>query len=134
MDERIDKTKNRRETRMAYGENVEGRINERLDQVGRGLHPDGYRETEPRNDIPSGIGQATNTCYSPEAWLNELFRYHLPRLEQQTKYAAIRSAAKHFAEVVMTNVPPCADQQDAIRKIREAVMTANAGIALDGRC
>jgi len=119
---------------MAYGENVEERINDRLNNAGRGTHPDGYRDTDPRSDIPAVGNAATNACYSPEAWLNELFRYHPPRLEQQTKYAAVRSAAKHFAEVVMANVPPCADQQDAIRKIREAVMTANAGIALDGRC
>lgn len=64
--------------------------------------------------------------------LVELFRYHQPRPDQLLKYAAVRSAAKHFAEVMMQNTPYCADQQAALRKIREAVMTANAAIALDG--
>ena len=64
--------------------------------------------------------------------LRELFRYHAPRPDQLPKYEAVRSAAKHFAEVVLSNTPYSADQQAAIRKIREAVMTANAAIALDG--
>lgn len=47
-------------------------------------------------------------------------------------YVAIRDAAKVFAAVVIDNTPQCADQTAVIRKIREAVMTANAAIALNG--
>jgi len=39
---------------------------------------------------------------------------------------------KYFAHVIMEHTPVCADQTAAIRKIREAVMTANAAIALHG--
>jgi hypothetical protein len=34
-----------------------------------------------------------------------------------------------FAETIIRNTPPGSDQSAAIRKVREAVMTANAAIA-----
>jgi hypothetical protein len=48
------------------------------------------------------------------------------------KYAAINQAAKNFAEVVLANCPNRADRTAAIRLIRDARMTANAAIALNG--
>jgi hypothetical protein len=65
--------------------------------------------------------------------LENWFTYHPPSPEQQQQYVAIRDAAKRFAEVVASNTPPSPDQTAAIRKIREAVMTANAAIACDGK-
>lgn len=65
--------------------------------------------------------------------LNFVFSYHKPDDDQTEKYHRVRDAAKLFARAVVDNVPLCADQQAALRKIREAVMTANAAIALDGR-
>jgi predicted ABC-type ATPase len=64
--------------------------------------------------------------------INELFTYHAPDAEQQKQYEVIRDCAKHFAIVIMKNVPHGADRTAAIRKLRECVMTANAGIALRG--
>ena len=64
--------------------------------------------------------------------LTELFTYHSPREDQVPKYAAVRSAAKYFAKILWSNVPPGADRTTAIRLLREAVMTANAGISLNG--
>lgn len=64
--------------------------------------------------------------------LAELFKYHAPNEVTIPKYAAINQAAKNFAEVILQNCPPSADRSDAIRKIREARMTANASIALNG--
>lgn len=61
------------------------------------------------------------------------FTYHAPTPEQLPKYEAIRNAALEFAEVVSLYTPVCADQTAALRKIREAVMTANASIACDGK-
>ena len=63
----------------------------------------------------------------------QTFKYHAPTPEQLPKYEALRAAAKAFADVVILNTPPSADQSAAIRHIREAVMTANASIALDGK-
>lgn len=61
-----------------------------------------------------------------------VFSYHKPEGDQPARYEAVRAAARNFAEVILANVPQCSDQQAAIRHVREAVMTANAGIALKG--
>jgi hypothetical protein len=65
--------------------------------------------------------------------LDELFSYHAPQDDQPTKYAAIRTAARAFAQVIVDNTSTCPDQTVAIRKLRECVMTANASIALKGQ-
>ena len=65
--------------------------------------------------------------------LNHIFKYHSPRPEQLPKYEAIREAGKNLAIIILAETPAGADQTAAIRKVREAVMTANAAIALDGK-
>lgn len=65
--------------------------------------------------------------------LDHIFSYHAPTQEQLPKYDAIRSAAKIFAAAIVANTVECADQTAAVRYIREAAMTANAAVALDGR-
>jgi len=67
------------------------------------------------------------------AQVENIFSYHAPTPEQIPKYETLRAAAKIFALAVLANTPASADQTAAIRKIREAVMTANAAIALDGQ-
>ena len=61
--------------------------------------------------------------------LQHLFQHHPPTLAQIAKYGFIRLAALEFARVVVENTPASADQTAAVRKIREATMTANAAIA-----
>jgi hypothetical protein len=79
------------------------------------------------------IGQAGNGYeISDEEKLREIFRYHPPNPSTGPRIETIRSAAKYFAEVILANVPRGADRTAAIRKVREAVMTANAGISLQG--
>lgn len=63
--------------------------------------------------------------------LNNWFMYHAPSETQIPRYEAIREAGYRFALVIINSTPPSADQTAAIRKIREAVMTANASIACD---
>jgi hypothetical protein len=65
--------------------------------------------------------------------LDNLFTYHQPTPEQIPKYEAIRAGARVFAKILRDNVPEGADQASAIRHVREAVWTANGGIATDGR-
>lgn len=67
-----------------------------------------------------------------KANLENWFTYHAPTSEQIPSYQAIREAGLAFAEVILANTPPSADQTAAIRKIREAVFTANASIACGG--
>jgi hypothetical protein len=61
------------------------------------------------------------------------FTYHSPTEDQLPKYLEIRQAGLDFAKVIVRNTPPSADQTAAIRKVREAVMTANQSIACGGQ-
>jgi len=63
--------------------------------------------------------------------LDNWFSYHAPYGTQQRQYETIRAAARHLAGVIIANTPEGADQTASIRKLREAVMTANASIACE---
>ena len=65
--------------------------------------------------------------------LDNIFTYHSPTADDTVAYEKLRNSAKQFAQAIVELVPPCADQTAAIRKVREAVMTANAAIALKGQ-
>lgn len=65
------------------------------------------------------------TDHDIERW----FTYHTPTEGQVVCYQEIRDAAKDFAYLIRRVTPASADQTAAIRKVREAVMTANAAIA-----
>lgn len=64
--------------------------------------------------------------------LEDVFTYHPPTEAQRLDYNAIREHAKSLAREILTRTPPGADQQAALRLLREAVMTANAAIATRG--
>ena len=66
--------------------------------------------------------------------LNNWFTYHAPESDHTVAaYARIREAGGLMAEVIVQFTPSSADQTAAIRKVREAVMTANAAIACGGK-
>lgn len=65
--------------------------------------------------------------------LDNWFTYHAPKGDDPEKYDKIRTAARAFAQVIVDNTPPSADQTAALRKLRESTMTANAAIACGGR-
>ena len=69
-----------------------------------------------------------------EEVLEEAFRYHPPEgsSAKTRAYATIRASGRALALTILQSVPRCADRTAAIRKVREAVMTANAAVALDG--
>lgn len=64
--------------------------------------------------------------------LEHLFTYHAPSDDDVQRLIKIRAAALLLAEAIEENAPACADRTVAIRKVREAVMTANAAIVLKG--
>jgi hypothetical protein len=78
---------------------------------------------------PTGAHMIAITKETLENW----FTYHSPTPEQLPKYQAIREAGLTLAQTIVDNTPPSADQTASIRKIREAVMTANASIACGGQ-
>ena len=61
------------------------------------------------------------------------FTFHPVQPGQSEKYQAIRDAAKVFAATIVDLTPESADQTVAIRHIRDAVYSANASIACNGR-
>ena len=61
-----------------------------------------------------------------------IFTYHPPDEGQRVAYDAIRQGALALARIIIEVTPPCADQQAALRHLREAVATANSAIALKG--
>ena len=65
--------------------------------------------------------------------LQNWFMYHAPSDIQMQQYQIIRATALEFAKIIIENTPSGADQTAAIRKIREATMTANAAIACKGK-
>jgi hypothetical protein len=67
------------------------------------------------------------------AALENVFSYHSPTPDQIPKYTAIRDSAKAFAATIIDNCPASADRSAALRLVREAVMTANASVALGGK-
>jgi len=70
----------------------------------------------------------------PDLDLDHIFTYHPPTGSYQIEhYTTLRQAAHEFAKVIVAHTPAGPDQSAAIRKVREAVMTANAAIALGGR-
>ncbi len=89
------------------------------------------REKREAWEVSHLCGQSQR-LYTDAEILAELFRYHPPTDETLPKFAAINQAAKNFAEIVLQNCPASADRSAAIRLIRDARMTANAAIALNG--
>ncbi len=67
----------------------------------------------------------------PKLDLENLFSYHAPQGNQVDRYNRIREAAKGFAQVIVDNTPESAEQTLAIRKAHDAMMQANAAIAIN---
>ena len=64
-----------------------------------------------------------------QAEIDRQLDYHPPRPEDRVKHARLRASAKAFVELIVELTPGSADQNAAVRKVREALWTANAAIA-----
>lgn len=67
------------------------------------------------------------------AKLEDWFTYHKPEGDQVDRLLVVRSAGMELARAIVLACPACADRSAALRKVREAVMTANASIVLGGK-
>lgn len=97
------------------------------------------RNQDPSCDVAASKGTGAGNIQgmvgrekSAEEIIAHLFTYHSPNSDTAQRYETVRDAAKHLALVIWKNCPYGADRTAAIRKLREAVMTANAGIANNG--
>lgn len=67
----------------------------------------------------------------PKLDVENLFKHHPPTEDQARRYRRIRIAAKDFANVIAETVRESPEQTLAIRKVHEAMMQANAAIAVN---
>ena len=63
--------------------------------------------------------------------LDNIFTYHAPKADQPARYIAIREKAKELAALVQSSTPPSREQSTALTNIQQAVMWANAAIAIN---
>lgn len=97
----------------------------------------GYNQEPPKPTTPicnEGLaGAKMSRQQTPEECIDFLFTFH-DDPDKVLHYVEIRESAKQFAKVVMRHTPSGGeDRIRAISKIREAVMFANACVALSGR-
>src|SRR5579859_7747452 len=90
-----------------------------------GRFDDAFETKAPSQGCEGQIGY----CMSDEEKLEQIFTYRPPTPFTGPKFETLREAARHFAKVILMNVPPGADRTCAIRHVRDAVMTANAGVS-----
>lgn len=63
--------------------------------------------------------------------INKMFAYHEPRGTQLRRYAEIREKAREFADLIQEYTPVSAEQTLAIRAVHQAMLQANAAIAIN---
>jgi hypothetical protein len=87
--------------------------------------------TDSRNETCIGITPERQAEVDAEV-LIKLFSWTPPSGDQPDRYQRINAAALALAKVIHEVCTPGPDRTDAIRKVREARMTANASIATGG--
>jgi hypothetical protein len=63
--------------------------------------------------------------------LNNIFTYHAPKDGQAERYVQLREAAKALAQLIVTLTPQSREQSVALTNVQQAVMWANAAIAIN---
>lgn len=63
--------------------------------------------------------------------VDEVFSYHAPKGDQAIRYELIRTHAKYMAEKIMGNCPPSRERALALTNLQQAIMWANASIAIN---
>lgn len=65
--------------------------------------------------------------------VKDIVSYHAPDEEGIAKISLIRNATANLLSTILHVCPPSADRSAAVRLAREAMMTANASIVLNGK-
>ena len=63
--------------------------------------------------------------------LKNVFSYHAPLPTQPARYVALRESARSFAEQIVALTPASREQSVALTNVQQAVMWANAAIAIN---
>lgn len=64
-----------------------------------------------------------------QARLDNTFTYHTPQADQPERYTALRDKSKELAILICEMTPPSREQSNALTKLEEVSMHANAAIA-----
>lgn len=64
-----------------------------------------------------------------KAEIENRFSYHAPTGTQAERYQELREAFKRLAYIILERTPASEEQEDALKKLGEASMLANAAIA-----
>ena len=63
--------------------------------------------------------------------LDNIFTYHAPHGNQAERYVEIREKAKELAKLIQEKTPESREQSVALTNVQQAVMWANAAIAIN---
>ena len=63
--------------------------------------------------------------------INNVFSYHAPKGDQAERYTIIRETAKELARVIDEKCPDSREKSLALTNLQQAVMWANASIAIN---
>lgn len=63
--------------------------------------------------------------------IDNTFTYHAPKGDQTTRYQSIRECAKELAHNIARNCPDSREKSLALTNLQQAVMWANASIAIN---
>lgn len=61
----------------------------------------------------------------------ETFTYHAPKGDQPARYEAIRAKARDLATLIQESTPASREQSVALTNLQQAIMWANAAIAIN---
>lgn len=67
----------------------------------------------------------------PRLNLDSVFTYHKPFGDQPQRYEAIRAHARALAALIVESTPESREQSVALTNVQQAVMWANAAIAIN---
>jgi hypothetical protein len=63
--------------------------------------------------------------------IDNIFTYHAPFGTQQSRYVAIRDAAKELAHLINDACPESREKSIALTQLQQSVQMANASIAIN---
>lgn len=63
--------------------------------------------------------------------IDKTFQYHSPKEDQPKRYEAIRAKARELAHLISDSTPISREQSVALTNLQQAVMWANAAIAIN---
>lgn len=63
--------------------------------------------------------------------LDNIYTYHTPHSNQAERYVTLRAKAKELAQLITDLTPQSREQSVALTNVQQAIMWANAAIAIN---